>query len=265
MNLATQEDLADVSVPVLSAYGSDVDLVHLSPSSGYRILREAQLSEPRGTARRRNPLPRIDHDLAVAPNSLWCWDITPLATFISGLFYFLYVILDEYSRYVIAWRLDWVVQASTAKDMYQEAIDSQHILDLPEDQRPRVVSDRGSTMKSKLLAQTLDLLHLLRCFTRPSTPTDNPFIESFFSTLKGHPTYPGRFETFEAALTYCSSFFAWYNHRHLHSAIGFVTPADKHFGRAAPIIEQRIQRSQWARQRRLSINRSEKNNTKLDT
>jgi transposase InsO family protein len=81
--------------------------------------------------------------------------------------------------------------------MFKEAIDSQHILDLPEGQRPQIVSDRGSTMKSKLLGQTLEPIHMLRSFTRPSTPTDNPFIESFFSTLKGHPTYPGRFETFE--------------------------------------------------------------------
>jgi transposase InsO family protein len=263
--LAAREDLADASVPVLCAYGSDTDVVHLSPSTGYRLLKEAHLSEPRGSARHRHPLPRINHDLAVSPNCLWCWDITPLATYTLGLFYYLYAILDEYSRYVVAWRLDWTVRAPSAKEMFKEAIDSQHILDLSEGQRPRIVSDRGSTMKSKLLGQTLEPIHMLRYFTRPSTPTDNPFIESFFSTLKGHPTYPGRFETFEAAQSYCLSFFPWYNHRHLHSAIGFVTPADKHFGKASTILELRMQKSRWARQRRLSTNRSEQFKLKLDT
>ena len=265
LSLAAREDLADASVPVLCAYGSDTDIVHLSPSTGYRLLKEAHWSEPRGTARHRKPMPRIDHDLAVSPNGLWCWDITFLATYTSGLFFYLYAILDEYSRYIVAWRLDGTVRASTAKEMFKEAIDSQHILDLPEGKRPQVVSDRGSTMKSKLLGQTLEPLHMLRCFTRPSTPTDNPFIESFFSTLKGHPTYPGRFKSFEETLSYCLSFFPWYNHRHLHSGIGFVTPADKHFGKASTILELRMQKARWARQRRLSTNRSKQFKLKLDT
>jgi len=85
LQLATREGVADVSIPVLCAYGSDLDLVHISPSSGYRILREAQLSEPRGRARNRKSLPRIDHDLAIAPNRIWCWDITALATYTGGL------------------------------------------------------------------------------------------------------------------------------------------------------------------------------------
>ena len=120
-------------------------------------------------------------------------------------------------------------------------------------------------MKSKLLGQTLEPLHMLRSYSRPSTPTDNPFIESFFSTLKGHPTYPGRFETFEAAQAYCLSFFPWYNHRHPHSGIGFVTPADKHFGKASTILELRMQKAWGAPQRRLSTNRSEQFKLKLDT
>ena len=265
LSLAAREDLVDASVPVLCAYGSDTDVVHLSPSTGYRLLKEVQLSEPRGTARHRKPMPRINHDLAVSPNCLWCWDITFLPTYTSGLFFYLYAILDEYSRYIVAWRLDWTVRASGAKEMFKEAIDSQHILDLPEGKRPQVVSDRGGTMKSKLLGQTLEPIHMLRSYSRPSTPTDNPFIESFFSTLKGHPTYPGRFETFETAQAYCLSFFSWYNHRHLHSAIGFVTPADKHFGKASTILELRMQRARWARQRRLSTNRTEQFKLKLDT
>ena len=93
--LAARDDLADASVPVLCAYGSDTDVVHLSPSTGYRLLKEAHLSEPRGSARHRKPLPRINHDLAVSPNRLWCWDITPLATYTLGLFFYLYAILDE--------------------------------------------------------------------------------------------------------------------------------------------------------------------------
>jgi hypothetical protein len=90
----------------------------------------------------------------------------------------------------------------------------------------------------------------------PVPPTDNPFIESFFSTLKDHPTYPGRFETFEATQSYRLSFFPWYNHHHLHGAIGFVIPADKHFGKASTILELRMQKSCWARQRRLLTNQS---------
>lgn len=265
LTLAAREDLADASVPVLCAYGSDIDVVHLSPSTGYRVLKGADLSEPRGSARHRKPMPRINHDLAVSPNCLWCWDITPLATYTLGQFFYLYAILDEYSRYIVAWRLAWTVRASTAKEMFKEAIDSQHILDLGEDKRPQVVSDRGSTMKSKLLGQTLEPFHMLRSYSRPSTPTDNPFIESFFSTLKGHLTYPGRLETFEAALSYCLSFFVWYNHRHLHSGIGFVNPADKHYGKASTILELIMQKARWARQRRLSINRTEQFKLKLDT
>ena len=96
--LAAHDDLADASVLVLCAYGSDTDVVHLSPSTGYRLLKEVHLSEPRGSVRHRHPLPRINHDMTVSPNCLWCWDITSLATYTIRLFYYLYAILDEYSE-----------------------------------------------------------------------------------------------------------------------------------------------------------------------
>ena len=136
MKLAVREDLADASVPVLCAYGSDTDMVHVSPSTGYRILKEAHLSEPRGRARRRIP--------CLGLTMVWPW--LPIVSGVGilllgdllrlGSFTYLYAILDEYSRYVVAWRLDWTVQAPTAREMFQEAIDSQHIVDLPEGAAP---------------------------------------------------------------------------------------------------------------------------------
>ncbi|MGQ9510045.1 MAG: integrase core domain-containing protein [Thermodesulfobacteriota bacterium] len=108
-------------------------------------------------------------------------------------------------------------------------------------------------MKARFLDQTLESIHMTRYFTRPSTPTDNPLIE-FFSTLNGHLTSPGRFETFEEAQVVLLDFFPWYNHRHFHNAIGFGSPADKLFGKASMILDLRMQKAHWARQMRLSTN-----------
>jgi putative transposase len=144
----------------------------------------------------------------------------------------------------------------------------QYVLDLSEKEYPQAVSDRGSTMKSKLLAQTLEPLHILRCFMRPNTPTDNPFIESFFSTLKGHPTYPGRFENFDHTRAYYLSFFPWYyNDRHLHSSIGYVTLAAQHYNimRELPRSLSRGTKALQARQHRLKQNRLRSSNLNLDT
>ncbi len=161
----------------------------------------------------------------------------------------------------MARRLEGVVRASKNGEMVKAADDSQYILDLWDGQRPQIVSDRGRTMKSKLLGQTLELHQIQRSSTRPRTP----FIDSFFSTLKGRPINPGRWKSFEKAPSCCLSFFPCFNPRHLRNAIGFVTPTEKHYARVSTILELRMPKARRARPRGLSINPSEKLKIKLDT
>lgn len=175
--------------------------------------------------------------LAQRPNELWSWDITKLLGPAKWTYYYLYVILDVYSRYVVGWTLQYRESAEVAKELIAQATTQQEIAA----GELTVHADRGSSMTSKPVAFMLADLGITKTHTRPYTSSDNPYSEAQFKTMKYRPNFPDRFRSIEEARAFCRDFFRWYNHEHRHSGIGLMTPADVHFGRAAMLQEKRAQ------------------------
>jgi putative transposase len=200
----------------------------------YRILdahdevreRRAQLRHPRYAA------PEL---LATAPNQLWSWDITKLKGPTTWSYYYLYVILDVFSRYVVGWMVAPHESAPLAEKLIAETCERQGI----QPGQLTVHADRGSSMRSKLVAQLLADLGVTKTHSRPHVSNDNPFSEAGFKTLKYRPDFPERFGCIEDARAYCVDFFAWYNGEHYHSGLGLQTPDDVHHGRAQRVIDER--------------------------
>jgi putative transposase len=166
--------------------------------------------------------------LAERPNELWSWDISKLKGPAKWTCFYLYVILDVFSRYAVGWTVQHRESAQLAKALIVQACEQQQITR----DRLTVHADRGSAMRSKPVAFLLADLGVLKTHSRPYTSTDNPYSEAQFKTLKYRPEFPERFDSIEQARAFCRSFFGWYNHQHRHSGIGLMTPAAVHDGRA---------------------------------
>jgi putative transposase len=205
-----------------------------SVSTMYRLLRGVGET---GDRRRHATHPaRVKPELvATKPNQVWSWDITKLHGPAKWTYYYLYVILDVFSRYVVGWMVAHGEAASLAERLLAEAIGAQQV----DDGQLSVHADRGTSMTSKPVALLLADLGVTRSHSRPHVPDDNPYSESQFKTLKHHPTFPDRFGSIQDARTFCQGFFDWYNHAHYHSGIGLLTPADVHHGRAGQVIAAR--------------------------
>jgi putative transposase len=193
------------------------------------------------------------------PNQRWCWDISYLMTFQKGVYLYLYLLLDEYSRKAIQWRISWHQTAQQSRLLLEGGLLAQNILDLPEDQRPEVINDRGRQMKAKPIQRLCEDHGMPQLFARPRTPNDNPYIESAFSTVKRAPEYPGRFLDDNQAIVYFDRYFTWYDTEHYHSGIDYVTPQQAHQGLRQKIVAQR--RSQKLAQRRRRREENQKQNT----
>jgi len=173
--------------------------------------------------------------LACAPNQLWSWDITKLKGPVKWTYYYLYVILDLFSRYVVGWMVANREMASLATRLIELSCEKQGI---QEDQLI-IHSDRGPSMTSKSVALLLADLGITKSLSRPHVSNDNPYSKSQFKTLKYRPEFPQRFGCAQDARLFCQGFFSWYNAEHYHSGIGFLTPEDVHYGRAEQIIKER--------------------------
>lgn len=200
----------------------------------YRIL--AAYAEVR---ERRNQLRRPSYQkpelLATAPRQLWSWDITKLKGPATWSYYYLYVILDVFSRYVVGWLIAEHEAAALARQLIEESCTKEGIA---ADQLT-LHSDRGSAMTAHSVAQLLATLGVTKSHSRPYVSNDNPFSEAQFKTLKYQPTFPERFGSLEDARAWARPFFHWYNHVHHHSALGLMTPAAIHFGQAEQLYQQR--------------------------
>ncbi|MGH3884776.1 MAG: IS3 family transposase [Pseudonocardiaceae bacterium] len=205
-----------------------------SISTMYRLLRARGET---GDRRRRATHPaRVKPELlATKPNQCWSWDITKLAGPAKWTWYYLYVILDIYSRYVVGWMVAAREAATLAERLLAEAIAAQQV----EAGQLTVHADRGTSMTAKPVAMLLADLGVTKSHSRPHVSDDNPYSESQFKTLKHHPTFPDRFGCIQDARAFCQRFFGWYNHEHRHSGIALLTPADVHYGRAEQIITAR--------------------------
>lgn len=173
--------------------------------------------------------------LATKPNEVWSWDITKLKGPAKWTYYYLYVILDILSRYVVGWMIAENESSTLAKRLITESCYKQNIV---EDQLT-LHADRGSSMKSKVVAQLLSDMGITKTHSRPHVSNDNPFSESQFKTMKYRPAFPKCFGCIQDARTFLVDFFQWYNHEHRHSGVALYTPADVHYGRTEEIHQRR--------------------------
>ena len=200
----------------------------------YRVL------EQHGASRERrdqltHPAYQKPELLATSPNQLWSWDITKLRGPVKWSYFYLYVILDVFSRYAVGWMLALRESAALATTLIEETCTKQII----QPGELTVHADRGSSMRSKPVAFLLADLSITKTHSRPYTSNDNPYSESQFRTMKYRPEFPDRFGCIQDARAFCQGFFAWYNDHHRHSGIGMLTPAVVHFGQAPAIREKR--------------------------
>jgi putative transposase len=173
--------------------------------------------------------------LAERPNELWSWDISKLKGPAKWTYFYLYVILDVFSRYAVGWTVQHRENGELAKALIEQATEQQQIT-------PKVLTlhaDRGGPQRGKPVAFLLADLGITKTHSRPYTSTDNPYSEAHFKTLKYRPEFPERFDDIEHARGFCRRFFHWYNHEHRHSGIGLMTPAAFHYGRAAELHTER--------------------------
>ena len=202
----------------------------------YRLLRAHGET---GDRRRHATHPaRVKPELvATAPNQCWSWDITKLHGPAKWTYYYLYVLLDIYSRYVVGWMVAAGEAAALAERLLADAIAAQGVTC----DQLAIHADRGTSMTSKPVAMLLADLGVTRSHSRPHVPDDNPYSESQFKTLKHHPTFPDRFGSIHDARAFCQGFFRWYNDQHHHSGIALLTPADVHHGRGGAVTSARAQ------------------------
>jgi putative transposase len=205
-----------------------------SPRTMYRILEDAQEVRERRD-QLRHPAYKKPELLALAPNEVWSWDITKLLGPAKWTYFYLYVIIDIFSRYVVGWMVADCESATLANQLIDQTCAKQGI---PPGQLT-LHADRGTSMKSKAVAMLLADLGVTKTHSRPHVSDDNPFSESHFRTLKYRPDFPGSFGSIQDARSFCRSFFPWYNTEHRHSGIGLLTPESVHYGLAADLLAQR--------------------------
>ena len=216
-----------------------------SESSFYRVLREADQLHRRGKAKTPRRVAKPEGFQATGPNQVWSWDITFLAAVICGVFYRLYLVLDIFSRKIVAWEVHDSESADHASVLIRKACLAEGI-----HQEGLVLhADNGGPMKGATMLATLQKLGVVPSFSRPSVSDDNPYSESLFRTLKYIPAFPSKpFESIEAARQWVHRFAQWYNDTHRHSAIRYVTPNQRHRGEDRGLLKQRDAVYEAARQ-----------------
>jgi transposase InsO family protein len=184
--------------------------------------------------------------VATGPNQLWSWDITYLKSNVRGMFFYLYLVVDVWSRKVVGWTVERCERAEHASNLIRHICEQTGV-----DAHGLVLhSDNGGPMKGATMLATLQWLGIMPSFSRPHVKDDNAYSEALFRTLKYRPSYPRRpFRSLEEARQWVTDFVDWYNNHHRHSGINFVTAADRHAGRNTAILERRRQVYELARQK----------------
>ena len=200
----------------------------------YRLL-EAHQEVKERRDQLRHPVYQKPELLATAPNQIWSWDTTKLLGPVKWTYFYLYVVLDIFSRYVVGWMIATRETAVLAQKLIQDTIEKQNI---PPGQLT-IHADRGPSMKSKPVAFLLADLGVTKTHSRPHISDDNPYSEAQFKTLKYRPDFPERFGSLEDARAFCQVFFPWYNTEHHHSGVALMTPHVVHYGLAKEAFEAR--------------------------
>ena len=229
-----EERFQDRSPAAVYATLLDEGEYHCSIRTMYRLLDEQGEVRERRDQLTHPPYQKPEL-MATAPNQLWSWDITKLLGPAKWTYFYLYTILDVFSRYVTGWMVAYRESAELAKRLIEESCKKQQI-------RPGQLTlhaDRGTSMRSKPVALLLADLGVTKTHSRPHVSDDNPFSESQFRTMKYRPEFPDRFGCIQDSRAFCQSFFPWYNGEHRHSGIGLLTPATVHYGQAENVLRQR--------------------------
>lgn len=207
-----------------------------SESTLYRLLRRREMNTPRGRGRRQPPPPKPTSYQADGSNQIWSWDVTWLPGPVVGLFYYLVLIIDIYSRKIVGWEIDTRESSLLLSRVLEQGVLKEGCIN-----QPLVLhSDNGSPFKGETLRVKLKSLDIEPSYSRPRVSNDNPFSESIFATCKGMPSYPENgFESLEAARQWVYVFAVWYNTEHRHSRINYVTPEQRHNGKDIAILAQR--------------------------
>ena len=217
-----------------------------SESTMYRILKAEKQQHHRGRAKKPSKRIVTSH-CATEPNRLWAWDITWMPAGVRGLYFYWYMVLDVYSRKIVGHEVHIAESAELASSLLRKA-------SLAEGLAGREVvlhSDNGSSMKGATMLATLEKLGIIPSFSRPRVSNDNAYAEALFKTCKYRPNYPSKpFDSVEEARKWTRQFVQWYNHEHKHSGLKFVTPAQRHDGKATEILKHRKQAYEAAKQRR---------------
>lgn len=207
-----------------------------SESSFYRVLRAANQLKHRNATRPTLARSKPKAFSATGPNQLYSWDITYLPTTVRGCYFYLYLFLDIFSRKVVGWQ----VYDEESTDLGAEVIRDICKREQVKPQQLVLHSDNGNPMKGATMLATLQRLGVMPSFSRPAVSNDNPYSESMFKTLKYRPSYPDQaFADLVAARKWVGGFVDWYNNEHRHSAIRFVTPAQRHAGQDQPLLRRR--------------------------
>lgn len=220
-------------VPALADEGEYI----ASESTFYRVLRTEKMQNHRGRSQEPGKYGKPTSYCADAPNQVWTWDITYLAGAVKGLFYYLYLIIDIFSRDIVGWEVWEEESADHASELIRRACLAQKRLTT----MPLVLhSDNGSPMKGATMLETLYALGITPSNSRPRVSNDNPYSESMFKTLKYRPNYqPKGFANIDEARNWCKRFVRWYRYEHHHSGIQFLTPAERHSGKSEEILAKR--------------------------
>ncbi len=205
-----------------------------SLSTFYRLLRQAGESRER-RSQAAHPAAVKPELMATSPNQVWSWDITKLHGPAKWTYYYLYVILDIYSRYAVGWMVATRESAALAEKLIAATAARQNI----GRGQLTIHADRGSSMTSKPVAFLLADLGVIQSHSRPHVSNDNPYSEAQFKTLKYRPGFPARFSSIQAARAHCQAFFPWYNAVHRHSGLGLHTATDVHHGSAGAVQASR--------------------------
>ena len=234
--LLHHQDYVDLAVPQVYWTLLDQGRFLCSPRTMYRIL-EAKREVRERRDQLRHPVYTRPELLATAPNQVWSWDITQLRGPVKWSSFYLYVLLDIFSRYVVSWLVALRQSAALGRQLIEHGYVQQGVVP----GQVTVHADHGAPMVAKSMALLLADLGMIESHSRPHVSDDNPFSEAQFKTLKYRPGFPERFGSIEHAWDHCAHLFDWYHHQHRHSALGWMTPADVHYGRAEAVRSQRAQ------------------------
>jgi len=238
LEVANEPRFAEVPPARIVPALADEGVYLASESSFYRVLREHGQCRHRGRAKAPQATRPPTTHVAWAPNEVWCWDLTYLPAKVTGLWYYLYVILDLYSRKIVAWEVHKSDEADDAARLLKRAVLAEGLHESP--RKPVLHGDNGATLKATTVLALLHWLGIQPSYSRPRVSDDNAYVEALFRTAKYRPAYPvGGFADEDAAREWASAFVHWYNHEHLHSGIRYVTPAQRHAGQDVEILAAR--------------------------